>query len=369
MDIQFGNLSQLYLLLFVALGLIAATFAIITRRRALKRFATSNLIGQIVPGGGGLKRLLSAVLIAGSLLALVLALIDIRWGKVWREVPQKGIEVMFVLDVSRSMLAEDVSPNRLGRAKQQIKDLVDEMAGDRVGLVVFAGDVRQQIPLTSHYQDFKQALDEVGTHNVKRGGTDLGDAIRVAADAFLNKTNDHKAIVVFTDGEDQESDPLAAAKVAFKEHGIRIFTVGLGDMDQGARIPVRENGGGETYLQYEGQQVWSKMNGKILQQIAQETNGAYVPAGTKQVNMADVYHGYIANIEQKEFETARINSYVARFQWFAAIALVLLLMEIILSTWPRRKLGQLGRAALEPVRIAAHQAKQSSSQVTHKSAA
>ena len=130
MDIQFGNLNQLCLILFAALGLVAAVFAIISRQRALKRFATSNLIGQLVPSRGGWKRLLSAALIAGSLLALVLALIDVRWGKAWQEVPQKGIEVMFVLDVSRSMLAEDVSPNRLGRAKLIARSLA--FVGDTV---------------------------------------------------------------------------------------------------------------------------------------------------------------------------------------------------------------------------------------------
>ena len=111
--------------------------------------------------------------------------------------------MVFALDVSRSMLAEDVTPNRLDRAKQQISDMVDEMAGDRVGLVVFAGNAKQVLPLTSHYEDFKQILADVGPHSVTRGGSRLGDAIQVADDCFMNKTNEHKTIVLFTDGEDQ----------------------------------------------------------------------------------------------------------------------------------------------------------------------
>ena len=209
--------------------------------------------------------------------------------------------------------------------------MVDEMAGDRVGLVVFAGEARQSVPVTSHYEDFRQTLDSVGPHSVRIGGSRLGDAIKAAADGFLNKTNDHKAIVVFTDGEDQESKPVEIAKQIHDEKGIRIFTVGLGDIDQGARIPEtddRRNG----FVQYEGKQVWSKLNGKILSQIATETDGAYIPAGTRQVNMADVYHGYVANVEQMEFETAKINTYTARFQWFAAPALALLLLEVWIST-------------------------------------
>ena len=140
-----------------------------------------------------------------ALLALVLALIDIRWGKIWREVPQKGIEVMFVLDVSRSMLAEDAKPSRLERAKQQIGDMLEAMAGDRVGLVVFAGERVQLVPLTSHYQDFRQTLRDVGPENVDRGGSRLGDALQLAASGFLDQTGDHKAVVVLTDGEDQET--------------------------------------------------------------------------------------------------------------------------------------------------------------------
>jgi Ca-activated chloride channel family protein len=229
------------------------------------------------------------------------------------------------------MLAEDASPNRLTRAKQQIKDMVDEMAGDRVGLVAFAGDTRQSVPLTSHYEDFKQTLDSVGPHTVRSGGSRLGDAIAAAANGFLSKTNEHKAIVIFTDGEDQESNPVDVAKKLYADQGIRIFTVGLGDMDQGARIPETESRRG-GFVQYQGQQVWSKMNGKVLEQIAIETNGAYIPAGTRRVNMADVYHGYVANVEQTDFETAKINAYVARYQWFALPALALLLLEVFLST-------------------------------------
>ena len=263
------------------------------------------------------------MLVTAAMALMVVALVDVRWGKVWRDVPQKGIEVMFVLDVSRSMLADDAAPNRLERAKQQIKDTIDEMAGDRVGLIVFAGDAKQQIPLTTHYDDFKQWLDEVGPQNVRRGGSRLGDAIDAASHAFLTKSNAHKAMVVFTDGEDQESNPIEAARKAHAETGVRIFTVGLGDMDKGSRIPI-ESDDKPGYLEHDGQQVWSKLHGDILRQVATETDGAYVPAGTKQVNMADVYHSYIAGVEQTEFETAQINQYEARYQWFLAPALVLL---------------------------------------------
>ncbi|MCA9170455.1 MAG: VWA domain-containing protein [Planctomycetales bacterium] len=328
-DIQIGNPHNVWLLVVIAAGLLATAYAIVVRRRAVGQFSTAT--ARTGHTAASRRHWLSAGLVAACLTLLFVSLLDIRWGKTWREVPQKGIEVMFVLDVSRSMLAEDASPNRLTRAKQQIKDMLDEMAGDRVGLVVFAGDTRQVVPLTSHYEDFKQMLDSVGPHSVRLGGSRLGEALTAAANGFISKTNEHRAIVVFTDGEDQQSQPVERAKQLYADQGIRIFTVGLGDMDHGARIPESESKRGE-FLEYEGQQVWSKMNGQILRQIATDTRGAYIPAGTKRVNMGDVYHGYIANVEQQEFETAKINAYIPRFQWFAVPALALLVLEVLVST-------------------------------------
>jgi Ca-activated chloride channel family protein len=339
MDIQVGNVANLQWLWLLALVAAVLAVAAVLRRRALARFATANLIGQLIPAGGRVRRVAKAVLVLASLAAMVLALIDVRWGKTWRDVPQKGVEVMFVLDVSRSMLAQDAAPNRLDRAKQQINDMVDAMTGDRVGLVVFAGDARRRIPLTSHHNDFKQTLAEVGPQDVARGGSRLGDAIQAAADSFLNKTTDHKAIVLFTDGEDMESDPIKQAQKVHQERGVRIFTVGLGDATQGERIPVSTSRGERSYLQYNGQQVWSKMNGQVLRQIAADTDGAYIPAGTKQVDMANVYRNYIAGVEQQEFETARVNSYIPRYQWFVGAALLLLLLDTVIGYGQRAVAG------------------------------
>lgn len=330
-EIHLGNPSALYLLAIVALGLGVAIWSAAVRRRAARLFAIDRPSTGSAASATNFRYWTSAALVLTSLTLFTLALTDIRWGRQSREVPQKGLEVMFVLDVSRSMLAEDASPNRLARAKQQIKDMVDEMVGDRVGLISFAGQPRQSVPLTSHYEDFKQTLDAVGPHSVRTGGSRLGDALQAAATGFLSKTNEHKAVVVFTDGEDQESRPLEIARQLYADQGIRVFTVGLGDMDQGARVPKSEDRG-SGYVQYEGRQVWSKMNGELLQQIAEETNAAYIPAGTRRVNMADVYHNYVANVPQGEFELATINTYIPRFQWFAVPALALLLLEVFIST-------------------------------------
>ncbi len=336
MDIQIGNPRYSYLALAVLAAIGLAAYAVWARSRTAKRFATSNLASQMLPPNRSTMHWVSSILVALALGLITLAAVDIRWGKTTRDVPQKGLEVVFALDVSRSMLAEDVTPNRLQRAKQQMTDMIDEMIGDRIGLVIFAGDAIQSVPLTNHYDDFRQILESVGPQSLNRGGSRLGEAIRVSAEAFITKTNDHKAIVLFTDGEDQESEPIEAARAAFADRGIRIFTIGLGDIEQGAVVPLSgEDRNGRpmpSYLRYQGEIVRTKLDGKILSQIATETEGAYIPAGVRQVNMADVYHKYVASIGQAEFETATAETYTPRFQWFAAPALFLLLIEVLLTT-------------------------------------
>jgi len=331
-----GQLANLNWLWWVGIVLTIVVVATVRHYRASLSFASADLLRQIAPMNWTL-RIASLVLSMLALVAIVIALVDIRWGRVWRDVPQRGIEVMFVLDVSRSMLAEDTAPNRLERSKQYIKDLIEQMAGDRIGLVLFAGDVKRQMPLTNHYGDFVSGLDEIGPHNIDRGGSNLGEAIEVAADAFLEKTSEHRAIVLFTDGEYHESEPIEAAKKALTEHGTRIFTIGIGDSGSGSQIPNPSRRGGE-FLKHSGQAVVSRLNDSVLEQIALTTDGAYIPAGTKQVDMAAVYHQFIANIEQRDFESARVNSYVPRYQWFLGFALLMLLADILLSAL--RKLGK-----------------------------
>lgn len=350
METQVGQIENLKSLWFVAAAVVATLIALRVHRSAQKRFATANLIDGIVGTSSLGKKLTSIALTSLAMILLAVASTDIRWGKAWREVPQKGIEIVFVLDVSRSMLATDVVPNRLSRAKQNIEDIVNEMSGDRVGLVLFAGDVRRHIPLTSHYEDFKQNLAEVGPHHINRGGTNLGDAIRIASDSFLQKTADQKAIVIITDGEDHQSDPIAAAKEAHEQNGVRIFTVGLGDTKDGARIPLASGNRRRTFMQHDGKQVWSKLDGETLKAIATTTDGAYVPAGTKQVDMGEVYHRFIAGIQEQQFDTAKINGYIPRYQWFIGFALCVMLLDVFLNS--KRKRKAIATPASKPFRAA-----------------
>jgi Ca-activated chloride channel family protein len=348
MNYEIGNPEMAWLLAAVPVVVLLCVRSAWLNRRCRRQFGGPERQAR------GLANFVSTTLLTSGVALLALACMDIRWGKTTREVPQRGLEVVFALDVSRSMLAQDAKPNRLSRAKQQIKDMLAEMAGDRVGLVIFAGEAKQAVPLTNHYHDFQQKLDTVGPDSVSVGGSQLGVAIKAASKAFLSKTNDHKTIVLFTDGEDQESKPVELTKQLHEENGLRIFTVGLGDITQGSRIPddVGVQGRrGDRFLQHNGQQVWSKLNGNILKRIATESEAAYIPAGTKRVNMAEVYHRYIANVEKSEFETAKINAFVPRFQWFAFPAFVCLWLHVWLSgALAKREVASASKRIVAPPR-------------------
>jgi Ca-activated chloride channel family protein len=331
MDIRFENLTYLHLLWAVLLLFGVAVFGFARKRRAQERFATANLIGYLTSRASRPRQWVKAVLLLTAAVFLVLGVIDPRWGRYYENIPRRGIDIMFVLDVSRSMLAQDLAPNRLERAKQYIRDVIEVAGGDRVGLVTFAGAPVLKCPLTVNYGAFRLTLDEVNVKSSPRGGSLIGDGVRLAADSFVDEIKDHKAIVVITDGEDQESYPVEAAREAFKDKGTRIYTVGLGDEAEGARVPAK-NGRPGLYMKYKGQEVWSKMNPQTLKEMAVAGGGAYIPAGTKMVDMGGLlYEERIAQQEQREFEASRVERYKVQYQWFASLALLLLFVEMLIS--------------------------------------
>jgi len=328
MDIKINNLNYLHLSWVVLALLVVVIYGFARKRQALERFASANLLGYLTPRTSLARQWIKAVLLLLAMVALVFGAIDLRWGIYWDQVPRRGIDIIFALDVSRSMMAEDLKPNRLERAKQYINDMLEAVVGDRVGLVTFAGNAVMKCPLTINFGSFHMVLDEVGIRSSSRGGSLIGDAVRIAADSFVDQVKKYKAVIVITDGEDHESYPVEAAQKAFEEKGIRIYTIGLGDAGEGARIPT-EKDGAKIYVQHDGQEVWSKMDEKTLLKMAEVGGGAYIPAGTKNIDLAQIYREKIAAVEQREFEAASIRRYKVKFQWFAGLALVLLIME----TW------------------------------------
>ncbi len=297
------------------------------RMVAAKTFVNPAMVERLMPSPGGPRPWLKGVLLLVGVGLLIVAGARPRFGVFTETVSQRGVDLYVLLDVSRSMTAEDVAPSRLERAKSDVRDLLPYLAGDRVGLVVFAGKPVVKVPLTSDQGFFRMALDETDIYSAPRGGTLIGDAIRKALEVMPRSRDRDQVLVLITDGEDQDSYAEEAARQA-AERGVKIFTVGLGDSREGARIPVRDDAGQLTYVQDEGQEKWSKLNDQLLKQIALTTGGAYIPAGTRAYDLGQVYADHLAGLTRAEYQAEKRKRYREQFQLFVCLGLALLLLEM-----------------------------------------
>ncbi len=317
-----------------ALPVVAAILVYRHRRcrRAAAAFADPVMAERILPAMGWGRPLLKGVLLVAGVVGCVLALARPRAGVYYEELRGRGVDLFVVLDASRSMLATDVKPSRLERAKADVVDLLDEVSGDRVGLIAFAGKAVIKCPLTLDYGFFKEALRRAGPDDVPAGGSLIGDALRRAARAFTDKTR-QRLVVLITDGEDHDSFPLEAADTLAKE-GIKVVAIGLGDPAEGARVP---SAGSDRWVMHDGQVVWSKMDERTLQEIAQKTDGAYIPVKTRDYDLAEVYRTHIAHLEREDASGRKRKRLRDRFQWCLWPALVCLLLDAGLTYYPRRR--------------------------------
>jgi len=300
------------------------------RRQALARFAAANLLPLLNTSINYPARRWKAGLLIAAFAFGVVAVSRPAWNPVPKKLERHGRDVVFILDVSKSMLAEDLVPNRLERAKLAIADVVDRLAGDRVGLLVFAGNGVVKCPLTLDYGFFRMMLDTVGSDSVSRGGTMIGDAIRTAMDeVFDDVEKEYKDIILITDGEDHDSFPVEAATTAGQK-GIRIIAIGIGDEDQGRRIPVTDQAGRKSFLKYQGQEVWTKLDGDTLRKMVNATpGGRYLNVATGAIDLGDVYTKLVATAEKKKLESTTVQRYEEKYQIFLGAMFVLLCIEIL----------------------------------------
>ena len=353
-DFQFGDVGMLHGLWLLAALAGLMVYASRRRRRALRAFVESGLLARLgassIPDPA--RRVLKAGLVLAAVGCLVVALARPAWEVVPEEAVQRGRDVVFLLDVSRSMLAEDLPPNRLERAKLAILDAVDRLGGDRVGLAVFAGSTVVKCPLTLDYGFFRLALADVSPFSVSRGGTLIGDGLRtVLRDVFDSKRSNYRDIVLITDGEDHESFPVeAAAEVGGA--GVRLIAIGLGDERVGHRVPVIAGGAdgaadaasGRTFLRHEGQEVWSRLDAATLRRMAEATpGGVYLNVATGAIDLGEVYRRLIASAEGREVGSRTLNRLDEKFQVFLAICILLLALETALRE--RKRAGGAARAA------------------------
>ncbi len=336
---SFGNTLWLYILPAVIAGLVL--FFLWSERRTharLEAFASSKLAASLTANFSLTRQRIKMGLIITASALLCLALAQPRHGVVLEESEARGIDLMIALDTSRSMLAEDVRPNRLERAKLAVLDLVDGMRGDRVGLIAFAGDAFLQCPLTLDYDAFRATLDAVDTDTITRGGTDLSIAIEEAS-AALSDNRNFKLLVLLTDGEDLEASGIVAARAA-AENGLRIFTVGIGS-GEGELIPIRDAQGNLNYLRdASGNLVRSSLDETTLQEIASVSGGFYASLGSGG-GLQALYEQLIAELPAEELGTRMQEIPLERYQWPLTIALALLFLEPLVGTRRRRPTGPL----------------------------
>ncbi|HYG74534.1 MAG TPA: VWA domain-containing protein, partial [Planctomycetota bacterium] len=294
-------------------------------------FVAAAMFPRILPPDSASRFWCKTLFMELGLIFSLVALAGPRFGAYYEEVRPRGADLYVLIDVSRSMLAQDVPPNRLARAKSDVSSLLNRMKGERVGLIAFAGKAVVKCPLSTDYDFYRRALDEIDTNSAPRGGTAIGDAIRKALEVFPAEADRERSILLITDGDDQQSYPLEAADAA-AEKRVTIYAVGLGDAEQGSRVPNPKAGPG-SFIEHEGQQVWSKLDNSLLEKIALKTNGVYVPASTRAYDLGELYESHLKGRRGEAKEQRRVRL-AERYQIFLALALLCLLAELLIRPYP-----------------------------------
>jgi Ca-activated chloride channel family protein len=299
------------------------------QRAALAIFASSHLHAQLTASFSAARQKLKRGLFLAAVGCLFVALARPQAGFRWEEVKRRGIEVIFAVDTSRSMLTPDVKPDRLTRAKLAVDDFVSHLNGDGVGLIAFAGNAFLQCPITIDYDAFHESLQALDTTIIPRGGTDIASAIREAQAALQNRPSTDKILVLLTDGEDLEGNELAAAKAAAKD-GLKIYTVGVGTAN-GDLIPIPAEQGGGFVKDDAGQFVKSHLDEAGLKAIAEASGGIYAPLGAEGQGLETIYQQALAPLAKHDLASRRQKVYTERFQWPLAASLVLLVASTLLG--------------------------------------
>ena len=328
--IHFAQAQYLLLLLLIPFFFVVFALVMKLRRRRIRKFGDENLVRQLMPSYAKGKAWVRLTLFAVGFFFFVIGLSRPQIGAKLKEHETKGAEIMIVLDVSNSMLAEDYSPNRLERAKLAISRLVDRLRDDRIGLIVFAGNSFVQLPITTDYVSAKMFLNSISTESVPVQGTAIGDAINTAMRSFSAQSEKSRAIIVITDGENHEDDPVAAAEQA-AEMGVRVFAIGVGS-PEGKPIPMD----GELLKDKEGNIVVTRLDEGVLQEVADAGNGVYVRAGNSEFGLNPVIEE-IRRMEDEKYSSIVFEEYDEQFMYFLAIALFFFVIEILVGDRKSKK--------------------------------
>jgi Ca-activated chloride channel family protein len=332
---RFANPELLNLLLILPVLTGLFIFNTVRSRNAISKLGDAALVSRLMPELSRIRPVIKFILLLTGITALIIALARPQYGSKLEEVRKQGVEVIIALDVSNSMLAEDIQPDRLTRAKQAISRLVDNLTNDKIGLIVFAGDAYTQIPITTDYVSAKMFLSTIGPDMVPKQGTAIGAAIRLASESFTPGEGKSRAIIIITDGENHEDDPISDAEEAARA-GIVIHAIGIGS---GEGVPIRVAAGGKNdYLKDEnGTTVITRLDEEVLKKIAVTGGGNYIRASSTSIGLDEIFRD-IRKMDQSELESTMYTEYDDQFQIFVAFALVFLVLEIIIMDRKNRKL-------------------------------
>jgi len=328
MDIvRLENIGYLHLFWVIAGMIILFWMGMRWKKRSLKKYGDLSVYKGLIPRMSFSRPRFKFVIFVLATAFLIMGIANPQIGSKLKEAERKGVDLMIALDVSNSMNARDIKPSRLERAKQAISKLIDRLSGDRIGIIVFAGQAYVQLPITTDYSAAKLFLSNVDSDIVPTQGTSIGNAIDLSMNSFTE--NDHsKAIIVITDGENHEENALDMAEKA-NEKGITVHTIGMG-LPDGAPIPVYKNGQMQGFKKNkQGNTVVSKLNEQLLGQLADTGDGMYVRANNTKAGL-DAIFDEINEMEKKKFETKTYADYDDRFQYFLAVSLILLVIEALM---------------------------------------
>jgi Ca-activated chloride channel family protein len=318
---------------FIYLAIIPAIFVLfllvlIWKNRKQKQFADSNLIQKLIPERSTFKSVLKIIMICLGLTLLIIALANPKMGTKLETVKRQGVDIVFALDVSKSMLAEDIAPSRLDKAKQIMNKIIENLASDRVGIIIYAGNSYPLLPITTDHAAARMFLQNANPDMVSSQGTSINEAIERGITYFDNDEQTNRFLFIVSDGEDHEENALSMAEQA-KREGIKIYTVGVGT-EKGSPIPIRDNGSVISYKKNsKGEVVITQMKPEVLVDIAREGNGKYIN-GNKTQETIDIIEELLVKAEKSEFETKQFSDYKDQFQWFLGFGILFLLIDVLL---------------------------------------
>ncbi|MFC5681995.1 VWA domain-containing protein [Flavobacterium sp. MAHUQ-51] len=320
--------KYLYLLIILPLLVLLFLMNMYWKKKKQKEFGDLEMINKLSPERSVFKPVFKLIVLLLALLGLILGLVNPKIGTKLETVKREGIDIVFAMDVSKSMLCEDVAPNRLEKSKQIVSQIINQLGSDRIGIVAYAGSAFPVLPITTDYSVAKMFLQSMDTDIVSSKGTSLDEAIKLSSTYFDEKSKTSKLLIMLSDGEDHSEGAQAAAEEANKI-GMRIVTVGIGT-EKGGTIPLRINGTIQGYKRDQNDQVVvTKLNPLSLEEIAKETKGGYV-SGNNTKEVLDYIKKTLDNIQKTEFESTQMSNFQSQFQWFLGFAFVLLFLDVFL---------------------------------------